>query len=132
MFLISFNQYVYLGPHYEAVNGKELISSPLVLIDGEVIAALQSASSADQFFFGLSDGKVVRATVRSEQEPVLANIDSPDKKCGKVKSLLMRRISGHLVIAWEKCLLETKGRQQQMRTFLKCHFMTRRNVFHIS
>ncbi|CBY33488.1 unnamed protein product [Oikopleura dioica] len=102
------------GPHYEAVNGKELISSPLVLIDGEVIAALQSASSADQFFFGLSDGKVVRATVRSEQEPVLANIDSPDKKCGKVKSLLMRRISGHLVIAWEKCLLETKGENFQV------------------
>jgi len=97
------------GPHYEAVNGRELISSPLVLIEGEVIAALQSASSADQFFFGLSDGKVVRVTVRPEQEPVLANIESPDKKCGKVKSLLMRRKSGHLVIAWEKCLLETKG-----------------------
>lgn len=114
------------------MNGRELISSPLVLIKGEVIAALQSASSADQFFFGLSDGKVVRVTVRPEQEPVLANIESPDKKCGKVKSLLMRRKSGHLVIAWEKCLLETKGKHLKMRMLLKCHFMTRRNVFLIS
>ncbi|CAG5088749.1 Oidioi.mRNA.OKI2018_I69.PAR.g11957.t1.cds [Oikopleura dioica] len=105
-YLDSGNFDEYSGPRYEAADGKELVSSPIVLIDGEVIAALQS--SADQFFFGLADGKVLRVTVRDGQEPILANIDSPEPRCGKVKSLLMRRNS-HLVIAWEKCLLETKG-----------------------
>ena len=90
-----------------------ITATPIAIFDGEATSgALTIVDGQSYFFIGEGNGDVLRLKISSNTLQQISRKPKPTYDCGRVKKVKVRH-NGNVVIAWEKCLLEEKGRHRK-------------------